>query len=78
MMLLMIILSLFIIKDCLSISSPIKPLSNYEHSIELENNVADLWWKIDNNKKEITFELHVNTTGWISLGISPGKVLFYF
>jgi hypothetical protein len=35
--------------------------------------VADLWWTIDDVKKEITFELHIKTTGWIALGISPGR-----
>lgn len=54
------------------VSSPIREFANYEHSTELQQNVADLWWTIDEVKKEITFELHVRTTGWIALGISPG------
>ncbi len=63
----------FAIEKCNSISSPIRPFTNYTHSIELQANVADLWWTVDDVKKEITFELHMNTTGWIALGISPGK-----
>lgn len=73
-MLLKKIVLLFFIKNILCITSPIQPLSNHTYSAELEKNVADLWWTIDDNKKEITFELHINTTGWISLGISPGKL----
>jgi hypothetical protein len=70
-----LILSLLIIEKCASISSRIQPLANYKYSTELENNVADLWWTIDDNEREITFELHVKTTGWIALGISPGKFI---
>jgi hypothetical protein len=73
-----IVFSLFIIEQCGSISSPITPLSNLTYSIELENNLADLWWSIDDNKGEIIFELHIKTTGWIALGISPGKFSFFF
>lgn len=61
------------IDKCSSSSSPIIPFTNYTHSVELHTNVADLWWMIDDVKKEITFELHMNTSGWIALGISPGK-----
>ncbi|CAM4957108.1 unnamed protein product [Rotaria socialis] len=32
---------------------------------------ADLWWTVNDDKQEILFELHVKTTGWIALGISP-------
>ncbi len=70
-----IVVSLLFIVKCASISSPISPLSNYKHSSELEKNIADLWWTIDDNEREITFELHIKTTGWIALGISPGKLL---
>ncbi len=73
MMWLKIALSLLLIEKCLSISSPISPLSIHKHSTELEKNVADLWWTIDENQLEIVFELHINTTGWIALGISPGN-----
>lgn len=66
------IVLLFLIKNIICLSSPIKPLSNHRYSTELEKNVADLWWTIDDNNKEIIFELHINTTGWIALGISPG------
>ncbi|CAF4482771.1 unnamed protein product, partial [Rotaria sp. Silwood2] len=64
-------LSLFTIDRCYGISSSISPFIQYKHSIELEDNVADLWWTLDDAEREITFELHVKTTGWISLGISP-------
>jgi hypothetical protein len=59
-------------------TSPIRPFSDYQYSREVEKNVADLWWTIDDNKGEITFEFHVNTKGWIALGISPGKYMFRF
>ncbi len=75
MQLLTIVVSLLIIEKCSSISSPISPLGNHKYSSELESNVADLWWTIDDAKKEITFELHIKTTGWIALGISPGRLI---
>ncbi|CAM2726532.1 unnamed protein product [Rotaria socialis] len=53
------------------ISSPVEPFTTYKHSIELRENVADLWWTVNDDKQEILFELHVKTTGWIALGISP-------
>jgi hypothetical protein len=55
------------------ISSPIKPFAKYKHSVELQADVSDLWWTVDDAEREIMFELHVKTTGWIALGISPGK-----
>jgi hypothetical protein len=72
-----ILFSLFIIEQCGSISSPITPLSNLMHSTELEKDIADLWWSVDETKGEIIFELHIKTTGWIALGISPGKFSLY-
>ena len=65
-----------IINKCNSISSAIVPFTNYQHSIELQSNVADLWWTVNDDKQEIIFELHIKTTGWVALGISPGKILF--
>ncbi|CAF3680038.1 unnamed protein product [Rotaria sp. Silwood1] len=53
------------------ISSPVQLFTTYKHSIELQENVADLWWTVDSDAQEIIFELHVKTTGWIALGISP-------
>jgi hypothetical protein len=64
-----------VIDNCNSISSPIEPFTNYSNVVELQANVADLYWTVNNDKQEITFELHINTTGWIGLGISPGKKL---
>lgn len=54
-----------------AISSPLQRYANYRFSTELKPNVADLWWTVDEALQEITFELHIQTTGWIALGISP-------
>ncbi|CAF3437207.1 unnamed protein product [Rotaria sp. Silwood2] len=35
--------------------------------MELKPNLANLWWTVDNAEREITFELHIKTTGWIAL-----------
>jgi hypothetical protein len=64
---------LFIIQGLHAISSPLTPNITYRYSTPFEPNIADLWWTVDEPRKEITFELHVKTTGWIALGISPGK-----
>ena len=48
------------------------------HSLELEKSVADLWWSIDPDEREIVFELHIRTTDWIALGINPCLFLFLF
>ncbi|UJR14303.1 hypothetical protein I4U23_001293 [Adineta vaga] len=50
---------------------PIQPFVTYKYSAELQENIADLWWTIDDAEREITFELHIKSTGWIALGISP-------
>ncbi|CAF4384641.1 unnamed protein product [Adineta steineri] len=55
------------------LSSPLTTFTTYQHSAELLSNVADLWWTVNETNQTIFFELHVNTTGWIALGISPGK-----
>ncbi|CAF3332219.1 unnamed protein product [Rotaria socialis] len=68
---LLIVLLLVVIGDVVSISSPIIPFTAYRYSTELEKGMADLWWTVDNGAKDITFELHMKTTGWIALGISP-------
>ena len=82
-----IVISLFAVQGIIGITSPIQPYINYTYSIELQNNVADLWWTVNEAKQDIVFELHVNTTGWIALGISPGmyllttesfRICFYF
>ena len=67
-----IILSLLAVQKCNGISSPIQPYTNYKYSTELQTNVADLWWTVNETKQDIIFELHIKTTGWIALGISPG------
>ncbi|CAF4462457.1 unnamed protein product [Rotaria sp. Silwood2] len=66
-----IILSLLITKKSNGISSPLQPYTSYRYSTELQRNVADLWWTVNETRQEITFELHIKTTGWIALGISP-------
>ncbi|CAF0896092.1 unnamed protein product [Adineta ricciae] len=63
--------SFIILKRSNGISSPIQPFTEYKHSTELQANISDLWWTIDDAEREIVFELHVKTTGWIALGISP-------
>ena len=57
----------------MGISSPIEPFSIHDHTIELEKNSVQLWWTVNDEEHEILFELHVKTTGWIALGISPGR-----
>jgi hypothetical protein len=69
---------MMIITNINGLSSPLTPFANYAYSTELLANVSDLWWSIDLNTTEITFELHMNTIGWIALGISPGKTVFYY
>lgn len=75
-MLLKYLLALILIfssKLCLQAnSSPIRPYQNYTYSAELQPDLATLWWSVDDVAKEITFEFHMKTTGWIALGISPG------
>ena len=73
MMILYALISLFIlISGIEGYSSPISPYLIYENHVQLEEDVADLWWTVDSNKDEILFEFHVKTSGWIALGISPG------
>ena len=36
--------------------------------------VAKLWWTANDTTKDITFELHVKTTGWVSLGIGSSTI----
>ncbi|CAF4172979.1 unnamed protein product [Adineta steineri] len=69
-----VLIPLLVIEKSNGITSPIQTFTSYKYSTELQNNVADLWWTVDETKQEITFELHVKTLGWIALGISPGKL----
>ncbi|CAF5204153.1 unnamed protein product, partial [Rotaria magnacalcarata] len=66
-----VILSADVVQQLNAISSPIPPYTNYTYATELQPNLADLWWSIDDLRNEITVEFHINTTGWIALGISP-------
>jgi hypothetical protein len=68
------IISWMIVKNINGLSSPITPYMNYTFSIELLANTVDLWWTVNETNETILFELHINTTGWIALGISPGKI----
>ncbi len=65
-------LSLLAVEKCNGISSPIQPYTNYKYSTELQADIADLWWSVNETQQDILFELHIKTTGWIALGISPG------
>ena len=69
-----VILSLCLTQHLDAVTSPIPPYNNYTYATELQSNLADLWWTIDDARHEITFELHIKTTGWIALGISPGRM----
>ncbi|CAF3765470.1 unnamed protein product [Rotaria socialis] len=39
----------------------------HESRLSLKKDTTDLWWTIDDTEKEITFELHIKSTGWIAL-----------
>ena len=67
-----------VVYDAAALSSPLKTFTDYTYSSELKSNVADLWWTVDAARKEITFELHIKSTGWIALGISPGLSTLFF
>lgn len=67
------IIVLLAIGRCTGAASPVRPFTTYKHWVELATNVADLWWTVDDAETEILFELHIKTTGWIALGISPGR-----
>ncbi|CAF3053826.1 unnamed protein product [Rotaria sp. Silwood2] len=71
MMLFYLVVFLHLIEINNGITSPILPYTTYNHSIELKTNVTDLWWTTNEINQEILFELHIHTTGWIALGISP-------
>jgi len=70
-MLFYIVLLLSLLIEINGISSPIPTYTNYTYSTEIQSNQIDLWWTIDRGQKEVLFELHMKTTGWIALGISP-------
>lgn len=54
------------------LSSSLTLYTTYENQIEVESHNLSIWWNVDEIKKEIVFEYHVKTTGWIGLGVSPG------
>lgn len=52
---------------------PLTPSESYTHFEYVDENNKDqyrLFWKLLVND-EIQFEVHVKTTGWVGLGISP-------
>lgn len=53
-------------------SSSLTLYTTYTNKIEVESHNLSVWWTVDEIKKEILFEYHVQTTGWIGFGISPG------
>jgi hypothetical protein len=77
-----LLISLLAVQKCNTITSPIQPFTNYRYATELQSHVADLWWTVDEVQQDITFELHIKTTGWIGFGISPGiglyKIIFLY
>ena len=63
-----VLLLLFIYK-CISV--PIQPSETYTHKLIIDEDEPDtyqLFWKT--NDKEIIFEAHCKTNGWLGVGIS--------
>jgi hypothetical protein len=49
----------------------LSPTEDYIHSLTLnEDKKYKVFWKFDN--ETITFEVHVETLGWVGFGLSPG------
>jgi hypothetical protein len=46
-----------------------KPLVNFNNHIELAKNRFHLFWNV--TSEEFIGEMHVKTSGWVSLGFSP-------
>ena len=44
--------------------------SEFEHAIWLQKGNYKLHWRVNQDKKTITFGVEVKTTGWIGFGIS--------
>jgi hypothetical protein len=68
---------IFVVLHDTATLKPLKPLvpseDDYTHSIAADEdnpNQYVLLWKII-NEEEIQFEVHVKTSGWVGLGISP-------
>jgi len=64
------IVLLQLVGDIRCLSSPVRQFATYRNATELMKNIADLWWTVNDIDKEVTFELHAKTTGWIALGIA--------
>lgn len=72
------LISSIILPIVIGLSSPITPFMTYNHSVSLQVNVSELWWTVNEDNQTIIFELHIKTTGWIALGISPGNISHAF
>ena len=68
----LIVVFLLQLRNIDTTTSPLSTYTNYTYSTELQADIAYLWWSVDETQQEIVFELHIKTTGWIALGISPG------
>jgi len=68
----LIVVFLLQLRNIDTTTSPLSTYTNYTYSTELQADVTYLWWSVDETQQEIVFELHIKTTGWIALGISPG------
>jgi hypothetical protein len=67
------ILCLLMAGSVAALSSPVQPYTTYRYSVELRYGLADLRWMFDDARTKIIAELHMKTTGWIAIGISPGN-----
>ena len=59
---------------CLAKSSAIDLASGHSFFAALdESQKVKLYWNVDTAKKEISFTVEAQTTGWIGFGISSGQ-----
>ncbi|XP_076818497.1 DBH-like monooxygenase protein 1 homolog [Clavelina lepadiformis] len=74
MKLLLFVLVIFTLKKYAAFAQEIEPSEDFQYVEYLDpKRQFRMFWKINN--PHITFELHVQTTGWIGIGISPnGKM----
>ena len=56
-----IILSSLLVQKGNGISSPLQPYTNYKYSLELQPQVAHLWWTADGTQQEIPTIQYVNS-----------------
>ena len=73
----LIILLISLFKISLGLA-PLSPSESYTHTLDADDDDAKLYrvyWKLINNDKEILFELHCKTTGWVGFGLSPNGAM---